>query len=512
MKTLSKLIVLLIPAISLFQGCSLFNQNEKPRELTLFHWNDFHSTNTPFLKKPQLPDTSKPYWVSGYANFSAYLDSLRNANPSNLTLFTGDEFQGSPVYAVTKGASQINLIRLLNPDVMIPGNHEFDYGDSLYFAMTDSANLPLISSNLVKKSDGSLFFPDYSWKEVNGIKIAIMGVMMDDLYRYTMPTRIGLITVEPTVPAIRKTMERVKLERGKPDLWLLLSHSGLDADQRTAKEIPELDVILSAHDHEKTNQPIRIGKTLIAEAGYRGQFIGEMKLLLPKENPDSIQFSYKLIETRAGVLKPIQPVANLVNSYEEVLGKELNQVIGELKVFWPMPEAEENGAANFITDGLIEATGADIGIVNAGGIRKPMNSGQITVRDCWELQPFSNLVIVFKLSGRELEKAISFSLLNSDTPLHFAGIELILHQHAARSFSLAKLTRNGKPLNPDQIYNIVTNNYIGQNLKRTFDLEQSQVEMSETGLIDREVVSERIKRLKIIDTVPDGRRLIIPIP
>lgn len=512
MKKTSKFILLLISGFSFFTGCSLFHQNESPKEITLLHWNDFHSTNTSFLIKTQFPDTSKPYRVSGYANFAAYLDSLKNANPSNLTLFTGDEFQGSPVCAVTKGASQINLIRHLNADVIIPGNHEFDYGDSLFFAMTDTAKLPIISSNLVKKSDGTLFFPDYSWKEVNGIRIAVMGVMMDDLYRYTMPTRIGLINVEPSVSAIRKTMKRVKLEKGQPDLWLLLSHSGLEADRLTAKQIPELDVILSAHDHEKTTQPIRIGKTLIAETGSRGQFIGEMKLLLPDKKSDSLRFSYKLIETREGVLKPIEPVAKLVNAYEEVLGKELNQVIGELKVFWPLPEAEESGAANFITDGLIEATGADIGIVNAGGIRKPMNSGQITVRDCWELQPFSNLVVMFKLSGRELEKAISFSILNSDTPLHFAGIELILNQHAARSFSLAKLTRNGKPLNPDQIYSIVTNNYIGQNLKRTFNLEQSQVEMSETGLIDREVAVERIKKIKIIDTVPDGRRLIIQVP
>lgn len=512
MKTLSKLIVLLIPAISLFQGCSLFNQNEKPRELTLFHWNDFHSTNTSFLKKPQLPDTSKPYWVSGYANFSSYLDSLRHANPSNLTLFTGDEFQGSPVCAVTKGASQINLIRLLNPDVMIPGNHEFDYGDSLYFAMTDSANLPLISSNLVKKSDGSLFFPDYSWKEVNGIKIGLLGVMMDDLDRYTMPARIGLINLEPSVSAIRKAMEKVKKEKGEPDLWILLSHSGLEADQKTARQIPEIDVIISAHDHEKTVQPIRVGKTLIAEAGYRGQYIGEMKLILPAIKSDSVRYSYKLIETREGKLKPKPEIEKAVSLYENQLGKELNQVIGELQESWPMAEIEENSAANFITDGLREVTGAEIGIVNAGGIRKPLNPGPVTMRDCWELQPFSNLVILFRLTGSELEQAVSYSITHSETPLHFSGIEIVLRQNNDGTFSLEKMMRDHQPLDPGKIYTIATNNYIGQNLKRTLGFDPNQVNMTETGLIDREVVIERVKKLKVIKQGTDGRRLILKTP
>lgn len=512
MKIFNKAYPLIFASVIFLSGCASLQPGEKSRELTLLHWNDFHSTNLPFQIKPQFPDSGKPYRVSGYANFGAYLDSLKRVNRSHLALFAGDEFQGSPVCAMTKGRSQINLIRYFAPDAMVPGNHEFDYGDSLFFAMTDTSNLPLISSNLVKKSDGSLFFPDYSWKEVNGIKIGLLGVMMDDLDRYTMPARIGLINIEPSVSAIRKAMEKVKKEKGEPDLWILLSHSGLEADQKTARQIPEIDVIISAHDHEKTVQPIRVGKTLIAEAGYRGQYIGEMKLILPAIKSDSVRYSYKLIETREGKLKPKPEIEKAVSLYENQLGKELNQVIGELQESWPMAEIEENSAANFITDGLREATGAEIGIVNAGGIRKPLNPGPVTMRDCWELQPFSNLVILFRLTGSELEQAVSYSITHSETPLHFSGIEIVLRQNNDGTFSLEKMMRDHQPLDPGKIYTIATNNYIGQNLKRTLGFDPNRVNMTETGLIDREVVIERVKKLKVIKQGTDGRRLILKTP
>ncbi len=497
-----------LTTVFLLSACSVFNSVQETRTVTLIHWNDFHSANLPYLIKPVPGDTSSWYSVSGYANFKSWLDSLRQSGTNPVVVFAGDEFQGSPVCAVTRGRSQAELIRHLAPEVMIPGNHEFDYGDSLFFAIADSAHLPLICANMINKKTGSLFFPDYTWVERGGVKLAMIGLMMDDLDRYTMPARISQIRIENRETALKRTMETVRQECGNPDLWVVVSHAGLEPDRELARAVPEIDVILAAHDHEITPEPVRIGKTLIAEAGYRGRYLGELKLQKSGGALDSLKWAFKLHETRTGKLKPDSSVNRIVLNYEELLGAELDQVVGELTVSWPLPDAEENGAANFIADGLREETGADIGVVNAGGIRKPMPPGPVKVRDCWELQPFSNSVVLMSLSGAELLNALEFSFRNAETPLHFSGLNLVMKKNASGKFDLLSVSILGKPVDPAKLYSIATNNYLSQNMKRTFGLDPASVQVNETGLVDREILVSRFRKTGRVSQEPDGRRQI----
>ena len=62
----------------------------------------------------------------------------------------------------------------LNYDVAIPGNHEFDYGMERFLELTRKAAFPYISCNFNR--EGELVFAPYIIKEIDGVKLAFVGV------------------------------------------------------------------------------------------------------------------------------------------------------------------------------------------------------------------------------------------------------------------------------------------------------------------------------------------------
>ncbi|NOY05826.1 MAG: hypothetical protein GXO82_04215, partial [Chlorobi bacterium] len=106
-------------ALFLF-GCGASHE----ASLTVFHWNDFHAQNLP--REVTSTDSSGAkvrYRVGGAAVLKHYLDSMRTTRPSSITLHAGDEFQGTPISSLTKGASQVRLLEEYGLDVFTFGNH-----------------------------------------------------------------------------------------------------------------------------------------------------------------------------------------------------------------------------------------------------------------------------------------------------------------------------------------------------------------------------------------------------
>lgn len=110
----------------------------------------------------------------GYAGVVAARDSFAAAGNHVLLVDNGDAIQGEPIGTLTKGEAIIDLMNIVGYDVVIPGNHEFDYGMENFLALTEKANFPYISCNFTK--DGALVFDPYVLREFDGVKIAFVGV------------------------------------------------------------------------------------------------------------------------------------------------------------------------------------------------------------------------------------------------------------------------------------------------------------------------------------------------
>ena len=102
-----------------------------------------------------------------------------------------------------------------------------------------------------------------------------------------------------------------------PDLVVAVTHTGLTLSRQLAREIPELDVILSGHTHERTHKAIREGKVLVVEAGSNGSFLGRLDLTL---NPDGgvADHAFQLIPIHASDFAEEAGLAGIVKRVLEL--------------------------------------------------------------------------------------------------------------------------------------------------------------------------------------------------
>lgn len=459
--------------------------------VSFIHWNDFHSRNMPWKPGNYNPDG---HMVGGYAYLAGLVDSLRGVYPEALVVHAGDDFQGTPISSITRGMSQIAILNEIKPDFFTVGNHEFDYGLSRLLALKDSAEFDMFAANLRRTQGGPRLFKSLMIPETFPFKTAVIGLTTNALYSLSLPSNLEGIYVEDPVKTARHLTDSLRNEG--VEFIVAVTHQGVGEDIDLAREVPDIDLIIGGHSHTYMSKPRIEGNTYIVQASSSGRYVGEIHL---KTDGKTIQsFDFKLLEVRPDQIKPSPAVSEIVNRYEALAGKTLDQVIGELKTDWKRGGPESN-LGNWLTDAMRTYTGADIGIQNNGGIRKDLQAGPIRVRDIWEISPFSNEIITFTVTGKEVQKMLDFQV-KQGISLQFSGVTFI----ADTLKETAKKVRiHGKWVIPWKKYTVATNNYVGEQLEKYLGF--SDRDIKNLGILDRDLFLEAVRDQKIIDSKVEGR-------
>lgn len=493
--------VVLFLLTSLGCGSSKQTQNVSARYKTIkiIHWNDFHAQNT----TRTLRKEGKPYRVGGSAVLKGYIDSLRNLAPEQtLVLFAGDDFQGTPVSNFTKGRSQVILMNELKPDAVVPGNHEFDYGKENFIALLAEAKYDVICANLVVAKTGEPLFPPYKIVQRNGLKIAIIGLMTTDLPLVSIPENIAGLEAKDYSIVLSKYLPEIKAKE-KPDAIIVLSHIGLlnkldYVDDLTLSRIyPEILAFIGGHSHTPLFEPIRKGGGVIVQAGSRGQYVGELDLVIDPVGDSLVSFSGKLIETYADSITPDLRVQAMVDSMEAPMKKMMDEQIGTLTADWKSKFGESTNLGTWQTDVMREELKVDIAIQNSGGIRKSLNAGPIRIRDMWEISPFGNAFVIFGITGKELRQMLEWQIDGRGEFCDMSGVVCKYNGNLPYGKRIKEITVNGKPLDEEKVYVVATNNYAAAQLPALFGL-QREVTVKGTPFVDHDFFVEAVKKRKVI--------------
>lgn len=86
----------------------------------------------------------------------------------------------------------------------------------------------------------------------------------------------------------------------------------------------------------------------------------------------------------------------------------------------------ETNLGDFCADAFREVLGADVGLMNGGGIRADLPSGKITYKDMLTVFPFGNMACVARISGQQLKDALEMAARNypeeNGSFLHVSGM------------------------------------------------------------------------------------------
>lgn len=480
--------------ISLFVFCAKPEEIEK---ITILHWNDFHASTLPYYTSDDLDSNL----VSGSAYFSAYLDSLKQKNENVFLVCAGDELVGTPVSTLSKGRVEIEILNIIRPDVFELGNHEFDFGLQNLKELIKIAQFTIICANVVDEEPGQTLVPPYIILEKGKTKIAFIGLNTEHLKDVVMEEGTKGLKIRKA----KETIELYLLElENKTDIQVIVSHMGFNADKKLAQEVKGIEVIIGGHSHTKLLEPQVVNQTIICQAGSQGRYIGELNLVIDLKKDKIINYDGGLIETLNDRVTPDPVVQKKVYEFEETYGKILDEVIGELKTPWIRNPGESN-LGNWNADVMRTHTGSDVAFINSGALRKDLAAGPITVRDIWEINPFSDHFVSFYLSDSELLQALEINSSVDYELMQVSGLKYTYDPEKPKGKRVIQVLIDGQPLAAEKKYKVTINDYMLDKADRFLGILKGNLAYKIHPNIDRDVYIQAVRDQNVIDSKIEGR-------
>ena len=376
----------------------------------------------------------------GLAGLKQVRDSLEQQGYTTILVDNGDAIQGEVMGTLSQGEAMIRLMNTLHYDVAIPGNHEFDYGTERFLELTEMADFPYISCNLMKE-DEPVFEP-YVILEAAGMKIAFVGMTTPKSITSSTPVFFqneqgeliySFLQDEDGSALYAAVQDAVDAARAEgADYVYAMGHMGLEQDCApwTYADVIEhtrgIDVFLDGHSHDTEQVVMKNldGENVVRSAcGTKLSCIGYSYISAEKGISDTGIWSWPN-KTAAFDLFGIE---NEASAAVAVAFAEMNEVTSrivaksnvELTVNDPeetdetgnpirMIRRAETNLGDFCADAFLAASGADIAIMNGGGIRTDIKKGDITYGDIINVFPFGNEACVIKATGQQILDALEW--------------------------------------------------------------------------------------------------------
>lgn len=430
----------------------------------------YHSLRIVYNNDPHEKFKALPYLVSAFSEASRQGDI---AGRDVLRLNSGDNNVGKEAH---EWALNVRLMNMIRYHAVTMGNHELDLGSPFYAHGLAQAEFPTVVSNF-KIQPGS----ELARRVQEGKIRTAPQILRDKQGTYGL---IGITTPElkkvvsnkakmqgETVQSFEETVETVKaqvnwLQQAGVNKILVLSHMGYDQDQKLARTVPGIDIIVGGHSHDMlegiapganylqtpTGEPV-----LIVQAGKNAEYMGVADVLfdpqgrvIPQQHklfsPYKLPPNQQAMALRDSVLGPPKVMANIQNEYDCNDNQYHSDTVGQ-----------------FTADAMRAASNADIAFVRSSEIRSNIDPGLMTDHDVKELMPFKDSIVRVKYSGAEIMDSLNRSaqgLARREAHpgmLHPSGMAFALNQKTGKvqvAYVFNQTSRQWEQLNPNKTYSV----------------------------------------------------------
>ncbi len=502
---------------------------DEPFQLTILHTNDTHSAHDP-----------NATGYGGAARQASVVNQIREEVENVVLLDAGDRFTGSLYHQQYRGEDQIQIMNAIGYDAMTLGHHEFDDGEDVLLNFVQGLNFPVVSANIDFTA-----FPDidelvepYTILDVSGEQIGVIGLTTSSTPDASSPSDditfsddlLGIVT--EAVDAL--TAEGV-------NKIILVTHTGVEVDLDLMPQLSGVDVFIGGHSHTlfsntyaaagdnaypvvaetPAGEPIIYGQT-----GSNLQYLGRLDVTFD-ENGVLTSFGGDTIL----LSRYITPDAEIEDMLTELSGpiEELRvtpigaEASGFLNGERSVCRVEECSLGSIIADAMIADTGAQIAIMNGGGVRASIDEGEITLGEVLTVLPFGNLTATFDISGADiiaaLENGVSALPVEGDQVMRdgaggrfpqVGGMRFTFdptQDVGSRIVSVEVRGEDGEyaPIDPEAIYSVASNDFMRLGGDGYEMFLENAIDPYDFGKPLDQVVAEYMAENSPISGEPEGR-------
>ncbi|ESE42870.1 bifunctional UDP-sugar hydrolase/5'-nucleotidase UshA [Shewanella decolorationis] len=487
-------------------GCNSDDDNKVPttcaeagsacKTFTVLHTNDNHGR----------------FWENsdgeyGMAARKALIDQIRAEVSKNggqtLLLSGGDINTGVPESDLQDAIPDFTGMNKIGYDAMAVGNHEFDNPLSVLDMQRRLAEFPMLAANIYRKNaeggQGERYFEPYKVFDINGLKVAVIGLTTEDTAKIGNPEFISdLIFTDPKVE-VAKVIKEIK-DAKAADIIFATTHMGHYADAQNGSNAPgdvamaralnkgDLQVVIGGHSQNPVCMepgsdnksyanfkpgddcaPDQQNGTWIMQAHEWGKYVGradfeyfngELHLasykLIPVNMRKLDEAGKKTTELAGTKIEPDAELKELLSYYQEKGQAKLDEVIATTDALLDGERAnvrnKQTNLGRMLAMAQSGKVSADFGVMNSGGVRASIQAGDITYRDVLTVQPFGNMVTLNEMTGTEVAAylgAVGSIQIGSGGYAQITGVKMTI-DCAAKTANISEI--NGKEFSATASY------------------------------------------------------------
>ena len=457
----------------------------------------------------------------GYTGLATVKNALEAQGKHVVLVDNGDAVQGDTIGTLSNGEYIIDIMNEIGYDVATPGNHEFDYGMDQFLALTEQANFPYVSANFVD-NDGNTVLDPYVIKDVAGVKIAFVGIstpktittstpkyFQDDNGNYIYAFQQDE-TGEKLYAAVQSAVDAARAEGAQ--FVIALAHLGIEEDCSpwTSSEVivntTGIDAVLDGHSHsmiqgEKVKNKDG-AEVLLSSTETKLAYIGCLTIKDDGSMSTTLIGDNGMKEFIGGIQEEFEELVNTV-----VASTDVDLIIKDPASGERIVRVSETNLGDLCADAYRAMSGADVAIVNGGGVRADIPAGDITYGQIIAVHPFGNEMCVVECTGQEILDALELgcSKLPAESGgfLQVSGMTYTVDLNVESTVKLDEngmfvevegerrvkdVTIGGEPLDPEKTYTLASHNYKLKDCGDGYSMFADNVFLQDSVMIDNQVL------------------------
>ena len=397
-------------------------------DIVIIYTNDVHnvtaSTDAATSGAPKL---------DAYAQVAAYVKEMKAiVGNSNVTLVdAGDFAQGEAIGTLTKGGYPVEIMNEIGYDIVVPGNHEFDYGMERMQELMGMLDAKVISANFTDLGTGEAVYDAYTIVEYGSVKVAYVGMTTPESFTKSTPVYFQNDAGEwvygfceggngqELYDVVQSAVDAAIAEGA--DYVIAVGHLGVDevsAPWRSIDVIANttgIDAFIDGHSHSAIagdNYKNKAGEdVLLTQTGSKLANIGCMVIAADGSITSTLISTSEYENFDADALAYLEGISAL---FAEELGgvvakSDYDLVVNDPATGSRMIRSRETNLGDLCADAYRFVLGADIAFVNGGGIRTNIKAGDITYGNVIAVHPFGNVGCVVEATGQQIIDALEMS-------------------------------------------------------------------------------------------------------
>ena len=410
-------------SVALFTGChstkNITKSTIDDKSIVVVYDNDVHCA------------------YEGYSKFAGFRDAIAASDTAWVaTASSGDYIQGGFAGAVSDGNYIIDMMKSVGYDAVTLGNHEFDYSIDHLAKLLNNLGAPVTSVNFTEFGSKKPVYKAYVMKQMGSKKVAFIGALTPGTLQtesaafFSGGKQTHDTNNATAIEMIQKAANDARSEGA--DYVILLSHLGEIETVHTkvtshavVAATRGINAVLDAHSHSAIPQlwlkNVDGDDVVLMQTGTQFANIG--KLVIDKNG----RCSTELIKTE-DVSVTSAKVQATQDSIAKLLLQKEQQIIGHTSFPLSVENGEgdtkairheETNLGDFAADAYRYVGNTEIALCNAGSIRKPMPSGNISYRSIVDVHPYTNNICTAEVKGQTLLDALEMA--SATTPAAFGG-------------------------------------------------------------------------------------------